>query len=244
MAARFDRPGFDDLIDFRVYALCGDGCMMEGISSEAASLAALWRLSNLCWIYDNNHVTIEGNTALAFSEDVATRFMGYGWNVTRVADANDLDMLDRAFGSFHEERERPTLIIVDSHIGWGEPHKQDTSAAHGEPLGEEEPRWSGSRAKPRSVRNPPILPACWVRPVRLGSFHQSSDPISSVSLRPWDEWRSRRLEWQSDASMGFIPGHPASRLAVWFRPHHRLCSIETQPSGYARSAGHAGPSSH
>ena len=121
MATHFNRPGYEDLIDFNVYSLCGDGCMMEGISSEAASLAGHWKLSNLCWIYDNNHVTIEGNTALAFTEDVATRFMGYGWNVTRVGDANDLDMLDRAFGAFHQERERPTLIIVDSHIGWGAP---------------------------------------------------------------------------------------------------------------------------
>ena len=103
MAARYNQPGFEDLIDFNVYALCGDGCMMEGISSEAASLAAHWKLSNLCWIYDNNHITIEGNTALAFTEDVATRFMGYGWNVTRVGDANDLDMLDRAFQVFLKE---------------------------------------------------------------------------------------------------------------------------------------------
>src|SRR5689334_3544453 len=140
MAAHFNMPGFDQLINFNVYALCGDGDMMEGITSEAASLAAHWKLSNLCWIYDNNRITIEGNTALAFSEDVATRFLGYGWNVTRVGDANDLDLLDRAFGAFLAERERPTLIIVDSHIGWGAPHKQDTSAAHGEPLGEEEVR--------------------------------------------------------------------------------------------------------
>src|ERR1700747_2884232 len=140
LAARYNRPGFENLFDFNIYALCGDGCMMEGISSEAASLAAHWRLSNLCWIYDNNHVTIEGNTPLAFSEDVAPRCLGYGWNVTRVGDANDLDLLDRAFSSFLKERERPTLIIVDSHIGWGAPHKQDTSAAHGEPLGEEEVR--------------------------------------------------------------------------------------------------------
>jgi transketolase len=140
MAARYNRPGFEHLIDFNVYALCGDGCMMEGISSEAASLAAHWKLSKLCWIYDNNHVTIEGNTALAFSEDVATRFLGYGWNVTRVGDANDLDLLDRAFRTFLHEHERPTLIIVDSHIGWGAPNKQDTSAAHGEPLGKEEVR--------------------------------------------------------------------------------------------------------
>ena len=140
MAARFNKPGFEKLIDFNVYALCGDGDMMEGITSEAASLAGHWKLSNLCWIYDNNHITIEGNTALAFSEDVATRFLGYGWNVTRVGDANDLDKLDRAFQVFLKETDRPTLIIVDSHIGWGAPTKQDTSAAHGEPLGEEEIR--------------------------------------------------------------------------------------------------------
>src|SRR3974390_2541765 len=93
-AARFNRPGFEDLIDFDVYALCGDGCMMEGISGEAASLAGHLQLSKLCWIYDNNRITIEGHTALAFSEDVASRFLGYGWNVTRVSDANDLDMLE------------------------------------------------------------------------------------------------------------------------------------------------------
>ena len=129
-----------DLFNFDVYALCGDGCMMEGISGEAASLAGHLQLSNLCWIYDNNHITIEGNTSLAFSDDVATRFIGYGWNVTRVGDANDLDMLGRAFRTFQRRRDRPTLIIVDSHIGYGAPHKQDTSAAHGEPLGEEEIR--------------------------------------------------------------------------------------------------------
>ena len=140
LAARYNRPGFEDLFDFNVYALCGDGCMMEGISSEAASLAGHLRLSNLCWIYDNNHITIEGNTALAFTEDVATRFIGYGWNVTRVGDANDLEMLGRAFRTFQNCKDRPTLIIVDSHIGYGAPHKQDTSGAHGEPLGEEEVR--------------------------------------------------------------------------------------------------------
>ncbi len=114
--------------------------MMEGISNEAASLAGHLRLSNLCWIYDNNHITIEGNTALAFSDDVATRFIGYGWNVTRVGDANDLDMLCRAFDTFLSTKDRPTLIIVDSHIGYGAPNKQDTSGAHGEPLGEAEIR--------------------------------------------------------------------------------------------------------
>src|SRR5262249_27691410 len=138
MADHFNRPGFDAMIDFNVYALCGDGCMMEGISNEAASLAGHLGLSNLCWIYDNNHITIEGNIALAFSDDVATRFIAYGWNVTRVGDANDLDMLERAFKTFQKTTDRPTLIIVDSHIAWGSPNKQDTHAAHGEPLGEEE----------------------------------------------------------------------------------------------------------
>jgi transketolase len=138
-AASFNRPGFE-MFDYRVYALCGDGCMMEGISHEAASLAGHLKLSNLCWIYDNNKITIEGNTSWAFTEDVATRFIGYGWNVTRVGDANDLEMLRRAFQVAQKEAERPTLIIVDSHIAWGAPNKQDTHAAHGEPLGEEEIR--------------------------------------------------------------------------------------------------------
>jgi transketolase len=140
LAARYNRPGFENLFDFNVYAMCGDGCMMEGISNEAASLAGHLRLSNLCWIYDNNHITIEGNTSLAFSDDVATRFISYGWNVTRVGDANDLEMLGRAFRTFLDTKDRPTLIIVDSHIAYGAPHKQDTSGAHGEPLGEDEVR--------------------------------------------------------------------------------------------------------
>jgi len=139
LASYFNRPGFE-LFDYDVYALCGDGCLMEGISNEAASLAGHLKLSNLCWIYDNNHITIEGNTALAISEDVATRFIGYGWNVTRVADANDLEMLERAFKTFKNTTDRPTLMIVDSHIAYGAPNKQDTSAAHGEPLGEDEIR--------------------------------------------------------------------------------------------------------
>ena len=139
LASTFNRPGFE-LFDYDVYALCGDGCMMEGISGEGASLAGHLKLDNLCWIYDNNHITIEGNTALTYSDDVATRFMGYGWNVTRVGDANDLEMVERAFHTFKNEKLRPTLIIVDSHIAYGAPNKQDTSAAHGEPLGEQEIR--------------------------------------------------------------------------------------------------------
>jgi transketolase len=134
LAERYNRPDFE-LFDFDVYALMGDGCMMEGISDEAASLAGHLGLSKLCWIYDNNHITIEGNTALAFSEDVGTIFSGYGWNVTLVSDANDLGSLSKAFQVFRDETERPTLVIVDSHIGYGAPDIVDTSAAHGEPLG-------------------------------------------------------------------------------------------------------------
>jgi transketolase len=138
-AATYNRPGFE-LFDHDVYALCGDGDLMEGIGAEAASLAGHLRLSNLCWIYDNNQITIEGGTGLAFSEDVAARFAGYGWAVQHVADANDLDALDAAFAAFRAEADRPTLIVVDSVIGYGAPNKQGTHAAHGEPLGEEEVR--------------------------------------------------------------------------------------------------------
>ena len=144
LAERYNRPNFT-LFDYDVYALAGDGCMMEGISGEAASLAGHLRLSNLCWIYDNNHITIEGNTSLAFSEDVAGRFLAYGWDVRRVSNANDLDLLREAFDRFKKTTDQPTLIVVDSHIGYGAPTKQDTSAAHGEPLGEEEIRATKKR---------------------------------------------------------------------------------------------------
>jgi transketolase len=138
-AARFNRHGAE-LFDFDVYAFAGDGCFMEGVSNEAASIAGHLKLDNLCWVYDNNHITIDGATELAYEDDVAARFMGYGWNVTRVGDANDETLLRRAFDEFRAEPGRPTLVIVDSHIGWGSPHKQDTAEAHGEPLGEEEVR--------------------------------------------------------------------------------------------------------
>jgi len=139
LAANFNRPGFE-IFDYNIYAMCSDGDLMEGIGGEAASLAGHLKLSNLCWMYDHNGITLDGPADWSFSEDVATRFVGYGWNVTRVADANDLEMLARAFETFHKTTDRPTLIIVDSHIGYGSPHKQDTNAAHGEPLGEEEVR--------------------------------------------------------------------------------------------------------
>jgi transketolase len=137
LAANYNQPGFE-IFDFKTYAVCGDGDLMEGVASEAASLAGHLRLGNLCWIYDNNHVTLDGPASWSFSEDVMTRFLGYGWNVTRVADANDLMMLARAYETFLKTTDRPTLIVVDSHIGYGSPHKQDSYEAHGEPLGAEE----------------------------------------------------------------------------------------------------------
>jgi transketolase len=139
LATRYNRPDFE-IFDYNIYAVCGDGCMMEGIASEAASLGGHLGLDNLCWIYDNNHITIEGNTRIAFTEDVATRFMGYGWNVLRVGDANDTDRIEHSLEVFRKTKGRPTFIILDSHIGYGSPHKQDTAEAHGEPLGEEEIR--------------------------------------------------------------------------------------------------------
>ena len=128
----------DDIINYNVYALCGDGCMMEGISSEAASMAGHLKLSNLCWIYDSNNITIEGNTDLAFTEDVAARFVAYGWNVLHVEDANDLEALSAAFDGFKKETTKPTMIIVKSIIGYGSPNKQNTHDAHGAPLGDDE----------------------------------------------------------------------------------------------------------
>src|ERR1700740_138401 len=139
LAHRYNKPDFE-IFDYNIYAVCGDGCLMEGVASEAGSLAGHLGLDNLCWIYDNNHITIEGNTKLAFTEDVATRFLAYGWNVLRVGDANDIDRLENAPDIFRRTKGRPTFIVLDSHIGYGSPNKQDTSAAHGEPLGDEEIR--------------------------------------------------------------------------------------------------------
>ena len=137
LANYFNKPGYG-LFDYNTYALCGDGDMMEGVSSEAASLAGHLRLANLCWLYDSNRISIEGSTSLALSEKVGKRFEAYGWNVVEVADANDQTALDRAIGSFHSCHDRPTFVIINSHIAYGAPKKQDTAAAHGEPLGEEE----------------------------------------------------------------------------------------------------------
>src|SRR5262249_2922028 len=134
-----NRPSFE-IFGYNIYAICGDGCMMEGVGSEAASLAGHLALDNLCWIYDNNHITIEGNTRITFTEDVAARFLGYGCNDLRVGDANDVDRTYTARDVFRKTKGAPPFITLDSHIGYGSPPKQDTAAAHGEPLGEDEVR--------------------------------------------------------------------------------------------------------
>lgn len=139
LTARYNRPGFD-MFDYNIYAICSDGDLMEGIGSEAASLAGHLGLDDLCWIYDNNHITIEGKTSITFTEDVATRFLAYQWNVLRIGDANDLQRICDALAVFRKTEGRPTLIILDSHIGYGAPHKVDTAEAHGEPLGDDEVR--------------------------------------------------------------------------------------------------------
>jgi transketolase len=139
LASRYNKSGYD-IFDYNIYAVCGDGCMMEGVASEAASLAGHLGLDSLCWIWDNNHITIEGNTSIAFTEDVAARFLAYGWNVLRVGDANDVDRIEHALNVFKQTKGRPTFIVLDSHIGYGSPHKHDTAAAHGEPLGDDEVR--------------------------------------------------------------------------------------------------------
>jgi len=139
LAARFNRPG-EDIVGHRVYFIASDGDMMEGVSHEAASLAGHLRLGKLIGIYDNNHITIDGPTSLSFSEDVGARFEAYGWHVVRVEDGNDLEALDAALEEARDEAERPSLVIVRTHIGYGSPNKQDSAAAHGSPLGEEEVR--------------------------------------------------------------------------------------------------------
>ena len=190
-AAYFNRPDFD-LFDYNVYALCGDGDMMEGISGEAASLAGHLKLSNLCWIYDNNKISIEGHTDWSFSDDTATRFIGYGWNVTRVGDANDLEMLRRAFRVFENTKDRPTLIIVDSHIAYGAPNKQDTGAAHGEPLGEEEIRLTKRfYGWPEDAR---FLVPDGVREHLHAGIGRRGRGLREAWLARYDEYRKRHAE--------------------------------------------------
>ena len=139
LAARYDVPEFA-VFDYDVYAMCGDGCLMEGVGAEAASLAGHLQLDNLCWLWDNNHITIEGSTQITFTEDVVARFLAYQWNVVTVGDANDVARIEHALAAFRATKGRPTLIVLDTHIGYGSPHRQDTAAAHGEPLGVDEVR--------------------------------------------------------------------------------------------------------
>jgi transketolase len=178
LGARYNREGFP-LFDFDVYALAGDGCMMEGISSEAASFAGHQRLSNLCWIYDSNRVTIEGHTDITFTEDVAERFLAYGWNVTTVADANNLDQVTRALHSFQAEAQRPTLVLVHSHIGYGSP-LEDSPQAHGEPLGTE-----AVKATKQFLGLPPDVDF-FVPPGAYDCFDQGIGARGSMARAAWE----------------------------------------------------------
>jgi transketolase len=210
LAGRYNRPGFE-MFDYDAYALMGDGDMMEGISNEAASLAGHLGLSNLCWVYDNNHVTIEGSTDLAFSEDVAALFSGYGWNVARVGDANDAASLAKAFQQFHDEPQRPTLIIVDSHIGYGAPDVQDTSAAHGTPLGEAEIREAKeSYGWPEDAKF--LVPE--------GVYEHFAAGVGARGRRLRDAWMSLFADYERE--------HPQLAAEIWAMQHREL------PEGWDR----------
>jgi transketolase len=181
LAHRYNRIGFR-MFDYKIYAVCGDGCLMEGISSEAASLAGHLGLDNLCWIFDNNHITIEGNTNITFTEDAAARFLAYGWNVLRVGDANDIDRIEHALQIFRQTKDRPTFIVVDSHIGYGSPNKQGKAAAHGEPLGEDEVRLTK-----RYYRWPEDAKFL----VPEGVYNHFADGVGSRGAIARNEWRQR-----------------------------------------------------
>jgi transketolase len=187
LGARYNRDGHT-LFDFDVYAQAGDGCMMEGISSEAASFAAHQRLSNLCWIYDSNRVTIEGHTDITFTEDVAARFTAYGWNVTTVSDANDLAQVEKAFHDFATEHERPTLILVHSHIGYGT-DVEDTPKAHGEPLGPE-----GVKAAKRFYGWPEDAEFL----VPEGVYEHFADGIGTRGKEARESWEATFAEYRAD----------------------------------------------
>lgn len=180
LAERYNRPDAD-LFSYRVYALCGDGCMMEGISSEAASLAGHLKLGNLCWIYDDNDITIEGDTALAFSESVDDRFRAYGWNVIRVADVNDLPALRAAFDAARAETTRPSLIIVKSRIAYGAPTKEGQESAHGAPLGEDEIRGA------KKFYGFPEDESFRVEPDVYDAFARAAAPNGARLSAAWDE---------------------------------------------------------
>jgi len=188
LAARYNKPGFEDIYNYNVFALGGDGCMMEGVSSEAASLAGHLKLSNLCWIYDSNRITIEGGTPLAFNEDVAARFAAYGWNIAHVTDANDLNMIRAGLRTFLATSDRPTLIVVNSHIGWGSPHRQDTKEAHGEALGEEEVKLT-KRAYGWPEDAKFLVPD--------GVYNHFKKGIGTRGKADRDRWTSRQAEYRA-----------------------------------------------
>ncbi len=179
LAARYNKPGFE-LFNSNVYALCGDGCMMEGISSEAASLAGHLKLSNLCWIYDLNRITIEGDSELAFTEDVPSRFAAYGWNVVEVDDVNDLPAMRCAFDVFDATDDRPTLIVVKSRIAFGAPTKEGKESAHGAPLGDEEV----AGAKRFYGMNPDVKFAC--DPEVYQTFAESLGKRGAEEVAAWN----------------------------------------------------------
>ncbi|QDS99510.1 transketolase [Adhaeretor mobilis] len=184
MGARYNRPGYE-LFDYNVYAQCSDGDLMEGVACEAASLAGHLKLSNLCWIYDDNNITIEGDTDLAFSEDVGTRFKGLGWNVETVDDANDLDALGKAYDQFAKCNDAPTLIIVKSIIAWGSPNMADTSGAHGSPLGDEEIRLT------KEAYNWPADKKFYVPDEAYESFRSTLGERGKQSREDWEELFSK-----------------------------------------------------
>lgn len=193
-AARYDRPDHE-LFGFDVYALCSDGDIMEGVGAEAASLAGHLGLSNLCWIYDDNRITIEGRTDLAFSEDVAARFESLGWRVEHVADANDLEEMGAALDGFRAETDRPTLIVVRSIIGYGAPHKQDTADAHGSPLGEEEIRLA------KEAYGWPVDSKFEVPPEVREHFRETIGTRGGKAYREWlDRWNGYRDAWPREAA--------------------------------------------
>ena len=187
LTSRYGRPGFEDLFDFNVYAICSDGDLMEGISHEAGSLAGHLKLGNLCWIYDNNRITIEGNTSLAYSEDVAERFMAYGWHVTRVSDANDLELLERAFALSLETDDRPTLIIVDSHIAWARPTSRIPMAPTASP-------WAKTRSgSPSGSTAGPRTPSSWSPTASTTTSSRASVAAAKTCAPPgWPSSRSSR----------------------------------------------------
>ena len=186
LAARYNRPGHE-LFDWHTWAICGDGCLMEGISHEAASAAGHLRLGNLCWIFDNNRITIDGSTDLSCSDYVAARFHGYGWNVQHVKDCNDVEALAAAYANARATAARPTIIVVDGHIGWGSPEVQDKSKAHGEPLG------AAEAARTKAAYGWPAEPAFFVPAGVRERFDERMGARGAAARAAWDaKWASYR----------------------------------------------------